>query len=105
MYIERIRAGEESQYAIKRERTEIGRFILSEQGNGVKRLRNLQVDGNVSKAAILYVFELIQQYVEQENIPEIQVKSHSKELDTLLHHQRFQLKDKKEQLWTYYVNC
>ncbi|MFG6147312.1 hypothetical protein [Halobacillus sp. B23F22_1] len=105
MYIEKVQAGEESQYAIKKDRTEVGRFILSEQGNGVKRLRNLQVDGDVSKTGILYVFELIQQYIQKENIQEIQVKSHSKELDTLLLHQQFELKDGKEQLWTYRVNC
>ncbi|WP_101842376.1 hypothetical protein [Halobacillus sp. Marseille-P3879] len=105
MYIEQIQAGEESRYVIKKDREEVGRFILSDQGNGVKRLKNLQVDGNVTKTGILYVFELIQQYIEQEKIPEIQVKSHSQELDTLLLHQRFQLKDKKDHLWTYHVNC
>ncbi|MCP3033212.1 hypothetical protein LF817_17945 [Halobacillus sp. A1] len=105
MHIEKLKAGNESLYVIKKESEEVGRFILSEQGNGVKQLRNLKVEGNVSKTGILYVFELIQSYLKEENIKEVQVKSHSTELDTLLDHQQFVLKDKEKQLWTYRIKC
>ncbi|MFC7062261.1 hypothetical protein [Halobacillus seohaensis] len=105
MYIEKVNPGNDSQYTIKKEKQEIGTFILSDQGSGVKRLRNLQVNGSVSKTGILYVFELIQAYIQKEEIKEIQVQSHSEELNTLLHHQQFQLEDEDNQLWTYRINC
>ncbi|WP_173918567.1 hypothetical protein [Halobacillus sp. Marseille-Q1614] len=105
MYIEKLKDGKESEYAIKQKHEDIGTFILDDQGNGIKRLRRLQLDGNVTTTGILYIFELIQTYAKIEELRELQVKSHSQELSTILKHQQFVLCNQKEQLWTYTVDC
>ncbi len=105
MYIEKLalKHNGECGYLIKRDNEEMGSFILSEQKQGVKKLRQLQVSGDVSKAGVLYVFELIQSYAKEEGIRELQVESHSDDLNRLLTHQQFVCKDEQRSLWTYDV--
>ncbi|UOQ94967.1 hypothetical protein MUO14_08585 [Halobacillus shinanisalinarum] len=106
MHIEKLKLkqGGECGYLIKKDDQEVGSFILAEQEKGVSRLRQLHVAGDVSKAGILYVFELIQDYVKEEDVHELQVESHSKDLNHLLAHQQFECNDEKGQLWIYKVN-
>ncbi|UOR11247.1 hypothetical protein [Halobacillus amylolyticus] len=105
MYIEKLnlKHNGECGYVIKKDHHEVGSFILAEQEEGVSRLQQLSVAEDVSKAGILYVFELIQDYVKEEEIRELQVESHSKDLNHLLAHQQFECKDEEQQLWTYKV--
>ncbi|MFD2922929.1 hypothetical protein [Halobacillus naozhouensis] len=105
MYIEKLalKHNGECGYLIKRDNEEMGSFILAEQEQGVKQLRQLQVSSDVSKAGVLYVFELIQNYVKEEGTRELQVKSHSQNLNRLLTHQQFECKDEQQQLWIYKV--
>ncbi|WP_082232658.1 hypothetical protein [Halobacillus massiliensis] len=105
MYIEKINNGKPNKYAIKQKQQNIGTFILEDKGNGVRWLRKLELDGSVSKTGILYVFELIQVFAKEEKVHELHVKSHSKELNTLLEYQKFHLRDQKEQLWVYTPGC
>ncbi|RWZ58969.1 hypothetical protein EQV77_08430 [Halobacillus fulvus] len=101
MYIEKI---EDELYHLKREKETFGDFRFVSVDGGAKRLEKLHVSEKVSPGQVLEIFELIQAYVRQHDIPALQVESHSDSLDILLQHQQFHLKDVEKRLWIYQVN-
>ncbi len=101
MYIEKAKS---EWYHLKKAEEQVGAFRIMQVGNGIGKIKQLEVAPKISSGEILHIFELIQTYAEKESMQELHVESHSSALDVVLKHQQFQLHDPIRRLWIYRVN-